>query len=116
MRLITIISSLLFALVPSRALPNGESDEWDGQDGRFPRYGCLSDHAAAKIVSTVEEFFVHIDPLVADKFLTPDFEYFSDSTNYLNTTKGAVKTVCLQKLFHRDYSSLLACLNILQLS
>ena len=92
MHLVPVLSILLFALIPSHALPDGSSDDWDGQDGHFPRHGCLKDHAAAKIVSVFEQFFVHIDPVLADKFLTPDFEVFSDSTNYLNITGD--KTVC----------------------
>ena len=92
MHLVAILSILLFALIPSHALPDGSSDDWDGQDGHFPRHGCLKDYAAAKIVSTFEQFFVHIDPVIVDKFLTPDFEYFSDSTNSLN--QSADQTVC----------------------
>ena len=100
MHLMAIPSVLLFALIPSHALPDGSSDDWDGQDGHFPRHGCLNDHAAAKIVSTFEQFFVHIDAVIADKFLTPDFELFSDSTNVLN--KSADKTVCFAEfLFSR---------------
>lgn len=97
MHLVAILSILLFALIPSHALPDGSSDDWDGQDGHFPRHGCLNDHAAATIVSTFEQFFVHIDPVVADKFLTPDFELFSDSTNYLNSSGD--KTVCFCRNF-----------------
>ena len=93
MHLMAILALLLFALTPSHTLPNDGSDQWDGYDGHFPRPGCLSDHAAAKIVSTVEQLFVHIDPTIADKILTPDFQYFSDSTNYI--TPGGDLTVCL---------------------
>ena len=108
MHLKAILSLLFLALIPSNARPNVENDDWDGQDGHFPRHGCLSDHAAAKIVSIFEQFFVHIDPAVANKFLTPDFEIFSDSTNYLGP--NAAKPVCWQNPFPREYGRSIACL------
>ena len=41
---------------------------------------CLSDSEAASLVATLESFYVRIDPVLAAKTLTPDYEELSYST------------------------------------
>jgi hypothetical protein len=50
---------------------------------------CIPDHVAKDLVPIFEYFFVAIDPVLANKTLTEDFQLFSDSQEFAtpNNTK-----------------------------
>lgn len=93
MRLPLFVAACLLPIALSGPAPNSKNKddcEWDGQDGHHPRHTCLSDHAAAIIVSKLEGFFVKINTAEAKKYLAPDFHVFSDSTNFVTPNASHV--------------------------
>lgn len=84
LRLPIFLFSALLALSPFvAAKPVPDDDNWNGHDGHEDRHGCLSDRAAALIVSKFESLFVLLDPAVAKKILADDFQEISDSINFI---------------------------------
>jgi hypothetical protein len=58
-------------------------NEWDGEDGHYPRDNCITDSAATKLASIWENLYVNFDVAVAKKYLAPDLRVISDSINFL---------------------------------
>lgn len=45
--------------------------------------GCVPDHVAKDLVPTFQYFYTAIDPVLANKTLTEDFQLFSDSQEFI---------------------------------
>ncbi len=72
---------LSFLLLPFTILANPTPN--NDCDGDCNGHGCLNDEQANKLLQTWISFFVKIDPAVAERTLAPDFQYYSDSDNFL---------------------------------
>lgn len=78
------ISLLIVLATLILANPLTERDEHDDN-------GCIPDHVAQDLVPIFQYFFVDIDPVLANKTLTEDFQLFSDSQEF--TTPGITPVI-----------------------
>lgn len=91
MRLPLVLAACLLPFALGNPTANKPDDcDWDGHDGHHARHGCLTDHAARIIVTKFESLFVKLDKDVAQKFLAPNFNLFSDSTNFATPNASQV--------------------------
>lgn len=72
---------LLSLLLPITTLAN--PTPFNNFNGNSHHHGCLNNGQANKLLQTWISFFVKIDPTVAERTLAPDFQYLSDSLNFL---------------------------------
>lgn len=71
----------LSLLLPITTLANPTPG--DNSNGVSPGQGCLNSGQANNLLQTWISFFVKIDPTIAEKTLAPDFQFYSDSSNFL---------------------------------
>ncbi len=75
---------LLSLLLPIVTLANSAPDHnWN-----VKHPGCLDDAQANELLQIWMSFFVKIDPAVAERTLASDFQFFSDSANFLGLYDG----------------------------
>lgn len=78
MKCIAFLSFLLLSIIAlGNAMPGN-----DGH-GHSPHPSCLNQGQANHLLQTWISFFVKMDPKVAGKTLDPNFQFYSDSSNFL---------------------------------
>ncbi|MCJ1255509.1 hypothetical protein MMC24_003325 [Lignoscripta atroalba] len=76
------MSSVLFFLLLLLTITHATTTA-DGRHDREDRHGCLTDQQAQKILYRWISFFEKIDPAIADKTLTDNFQEYTASINFL---------------------------------